>query len=812
MPAVTQTAPDLLGGVSKQTDDKKRLNQVSEALNVMPDPTFGMLKRNGLKFSFVLKKDDGTDFEEDDLKDAAWFFVVQGERNAFFGCIKDKDIHAWDAIKGNKITIDNQGGDYLTGTKPEDYHFRTIQDVTYVTNKLINAEISDKTTYEYNRYGTVILKSVEYGANYSVRLNNDTYTYKTRNADDLADDSTDRLDANEILSGIKGKIPSGTWDVTVLKNSLEIKKKDGKGFTLGCIGGIANTALECFQDEVGAINRLPIESIDGRWVKISNYIGDEDDYYVKFDTSTMEWKEAPAFETEISFKGETLPHELIIKSDTEMEFKPAEWKDRLVGDDETNPTPSFVGHPIRCTFFYNNRFGMLSEDNVIMSVANDPFNFWHKSALTQVDSDPIDVQATSVRPTTLFGVLPSPQGLQLFARRQQFILVSGQDSVLTPSNVTIRSQSAYEMYEFIEPEDMGTRDVFVSRVPAYTRMFTMQQRGFEETPIVIDASKVVTEWIPDDITLLGSDPQNSMAALASRHSKDAYIYKFYNNGEQDLFQSWVQWKMPGSIQAFNIVNDMFICVTSQGNQYTSGLISINDVPLGVQTSPDVSSTPCLDLYVKPTVTYDDLTNITTFDTGYNHVDGLTPIMVWTPATGNALENQTIYDLVGNYDGDIHEGPEQASGYWTELDVTDGNFTLVGDWTEYANNMIVGYKFDYEVELPKFYYYKDREGNAKDYTARLNISRVKFAIGKTGAVTFKLKAQGSDEWVDIQHVSEANYYLANTAPVESEYMFTVPVHQNNMNFNLKVTSDLPYPVSLVSMTWEGQYTPRFYRRT
>ena len=35
------------------------------------------------------------------------------------------------------------------------------------------------------------------------------------------------------------------------------------------------------------------------------------------------------------------------------------------------------------------------------------------------------------------------------------------------------------------------------------------------------------------------------------------------------------------------------------------------------------------------------------------------------------------------------------------------------------------------------------------------------------------------------------------------MFTVPVHQNNMNFNLKVTSDLPYPVSLVSMTWEGQ---------
>ena len=100
----------------------------------------------------------------------------------------------------------------------------------------------------------------------------------------------------------------------------------------------------------------------------------------------------------------------------------------------------------------------------------------------------------------------------------------------------------------------------------------------------------------------------------------------------------------------------------------------------------------------------------------------------------------------------------------------------------------------------------------DFSAHLNISRVKFSCGKSGAVTFKLKAQGSSEWIDIQAVSDANYYEANTLPIKSEQQITVPINQRNMNFNLKVTSELPFPVSLNSMMWEGMYTPRYYRRS
>ena len=159
---------------------------------------------------------------------------------------------------------------------------------------------------------------------------------------------------------------------------------------------------------------------------------------------------------------------------------------------------------------------------------------------------------------------------------------------------------------------------------------------------------------------------------------------------------------------------------------------------------------------------------------------------------------------------------QDQGYWakaierTELGTGYRYFEVKGDFSSYADGIVVGYNYDFEVTLPKFYY--RRNETTTDYTAQLTVSRVKFSVGRSGAVQFKLKAQGSSEWKDIQNNMEGDYYSSDTNPVKSEEIFTLPIHQRNTNFDLKVTSNFPYPVSLVSMMWEGTYAPRFYRRT
>ena len=75
MPAVTQLIPSFLGGVSRQTDDKKLENQVVDIINGHPDPTDGLVKRTSMAYLYSLKKTDGTEFTGDELKDAFGFML-----------------------------------------------------------------------------------------------------------------------------------------------------------------------------------------------------------------------------------------------------------------------------------------------------------------------------------------------------------------------------------------------------------------------------------------------------------------------------------------------------------------------------------------------------------------------------------------------------------------------------------------------------------------------------------------------------------------------------------------------------------------
>ena len=92
MAAVTQTIPNFLGGVSNQPDDKKMPGQVKEALNVYPDPTFGLQKRPGLKFLKELT-DGSSAFDNNDLDNAKWFYYNAGSDEKYIGCIAVSYTH-----------------------------------------------------------------------------------------------------------------------------------------------------------------------------------------------------------------------------------------------------------------------------------------------------------------------------------------------------------------------------------------------------------------------------------------------------------------------------------------------------------------------------------------------------------------------------------------------------------------------------------------------------------------------------------------------------------------------------------------------
>ena len=132
-----------------------------------------------------------------------------------------------------------------------------------------------------------------------------------------------------------------------------------------------------------------------------------------------------------------------------------------------------------------------------------------------------------------------------------------------------------------------------------------------------------------------------------------------------------------------------------------------------------------------------------------------------------------------------------------------------DLTSVAAKVVVGWAYSYDIQLPITYFRSD--GKTADIAATVIINRYKFSMGLSGVCQFKLKSKGSDEWVNTAAVVDAQQYLANDVPLSNQSVITVPIHQRNSNFTLRVFSSSPFPVSLTSMMWEGNYSPRFYTR-
>jgi hypothetical protein len=858
MAAVTQRIDSYLGGVSKQSDDKMFPGQVRECYNGFPDATYGLTKRPGFRHITNLGTGDTYD-------DAKWFYIKRDDDEEYVGAIKGTTIDIWNAVTGNPCTVTYPDGTgYLTGTK-DNYKIITVQDTSIIINSAITVGVQAAPSWDPHRVASVEIQYVTSSTTYTVEITinsvTQTATYTTPNS----------ADANTILTNLESDINAMTGDhaqltVTRLANSLELVSTID--MDTHAEGGLDNKAMTVIEDEVATVSGLPLKSVQDRLVKIVNTDAAADTYWAKFvahDGVSGEgyWEETRDPAVSPGLDDATMPHELINTAVDTFIFKQISYEDRLVGDDETNSHPSFYENKISSGFFHNNRLGFLSKDNVIMSQSGDFYNFYFKSAQTTLESDPIDLSCSSIKPTSLHSALPTAQGVVLFSENQQFILFADA-GVLTPSLATVRAISNYEVDRFIEPVDVGTNLNFVTKTPGYSRVFSMVTKGQQENPQILDLSRVVKEWVSPDIDQLISSPQNSMTAMASQSLNEIFIFRYYNDGKENLMEAWCSWLMPGTVQFIETNADDMYAVTKQGNQFTLCKAALSQSPEQaiIVNNQGQRVNPCIDLYATASsVTYDSTTKVSKCYLPYNDVAALTPIIVIKGNTSSGTFVESGFTVT----------PERGS------DGTGPYFSVANkDLSSVASDVIVGFKYNFDVELPRTYF--RTEPRVSDFTANLTVARMKFSVGLSGMMSFKLQQTGrlpyeveftgdgstttfifnkydlkyvdrSDvkvsvngvnrtdfsftndttivfgtapaanavikfyitEWFSVQPVIEANTYLANDVPLDSGTVFTIPIHQRTENFRLKMFNNSPFPVAVNAMMWEGNYTPRFYRR-
>jgi hypothetical protein len=611
------------------------------------------------------------------------------------------------------------------------------------------------------------------------------------------------ISIEEILKVYETAIKGALSGATVQRFSNSIEVKSPTPFTMEAQAGQNSLGARVLTDRADNISQLPADSIDGRVILIANSNNtDKDDYYVKFvadngSSGKGHWLETIKPGASPGVEPSTMPHQLLNTAPGVFKFEPIDWEPRLVGDDESNKHPSFIGDTIQQSFFYSNRLAFLSGDNVIFSVAGEYFNFYHSTALTQVAADPIDLSVSSIKPGVLHGVMPVAQGLALFSDRQQFLLQS-QSGAITPTNVSIKTISNYEMDEYVDPVEMGSEIIFISKTPSYTRVLNMVTKGQESNPDVQDIGRIVADWIPKEVDQLISSPQNEFFTIASRDSNELYMFRSYREGENKLLSAWVRWRMAGKVKYIFVSKDNMYFVLWKDNQYQLCVADLNQSTKEnlLVASDGTRVDPRLDLWAivnNTNITYDRPTRTSKVYVPYTPSLTTKPLVVTAPSPAAKQAEKSGY-----YSSVLSVGKDATGDY----------YLVQGNLTSTADRVVVGYTYDFDVELPTVYFQQE---NGSDFPGSLTIARYKFAVGFSGELNFKVKTLGRDEWLDRQPTQDANYYNADVNPIRNYSMFTLPIHQRAEHHNVRLVSDTPFPTALISMTWEGNYSPRYYQR-
>jgi len=645
---------------------------------------------------------------------------------------------------------------------------------------------------------TVTLDSASQNFNYTIRVEDHESTQVNATISSNGDgvirpeptpfDADTAVTADTIIGGIIADLPSG---ITGKHIGNGIYFSSSNPFQLEVV---EDDLMRSFQSSVNDVQNLPNQCKHGYIVKVSNALrAEEDDYYLRFDGQNN--KDGSGSWSECAKPGiaKTLTNmPLVIQrtASTTFTVKQFGYADRRVGDNTTNPLPSFHNSRINKVLFFRNRLALLSGENVITSRPGTLGNpdFFIETALTISASDPIDISAASMFPSELFDGIETNTGLVVFSTNQQFLLASD-DTVLNPDTAKLRSISTFNYNETIAPISLGTTIAYIDNSGKFSRFNEMANVRREGEPAIVEVSKVVPSLLPKDIDLLTNSRENSMILMGKTGSDDVFGYKYFQVSEQRQQAAWFKWKLNNPLIYHFIINDEYFFLDSD--------YYLQSVKL-VQTEND------------PSIVQDETEFLL-------HVDNHTTI---SGGSFNAATNTTTFSGVGwlntvttpNHDLVIIDTNNTASriGRYAKPTVSGTTLTVVGNWS--SATLVIGYIYPYEVKFPRFYATTNVAGKSRtDVNSSLVLHRLKIHFGKIGLYETTLKRVGKPDYTEVYESTQLDEYDVSDAPYLDEFIQTIPVYERNTNVDVILKSSHPAPATLRALSWEGDYTNRFYKR-
>lgn len=807
MGLVSQSVKNLKGGISQQPDILRFAEQGSEQINAWSSETEGLQKRPPTLF---IKQLGARDY----LGNAPLIHMInRDEKEQYYVVFTGTGIKVFD-LNGKEYAVKGDMTYVKTNAPRDTLRMVTVADYTFIVNKSWQVKNRpDKSTggnFDPKKDCMIAVRGSQYGRSIKITING------TVRADFTLQDGSDAfhsrtISTDKVIGYIVKQMTTGALDKEIQDNWLNsynkttpltgwtVQARDGYVYVAAPSGQAINSILtsDGYSDQlvypvthyVQSTSKLPLTAPDGYYVKV---VGEAestaDEYYLKFNQTSKVWKEAIGWNTTLGFNKTTMPHALVRLADGSFELKVLDWVDRQAGDEETNPDVSLVDNYVSDVFFYRNRLGFLSGENIILSRTGKYFTLYPPSVATLSDDDPIDVAVSHNRISTLKYAVPFSEELLLWSDQAQFVLTAS--GVLSSKTVELNMTTEFDVSDKARPFGIGRGIYFASPRASYTglmRYYAVQQTTSVKS--AEDMSAHVPNYVPNGVySIKGSGTENFVSILTSGAPHKIFFYKFLYMDEEAVQQSWSHWDLGSNVEIMacdSIGSIMFIVARNGTNVF---MTRVNFT----KNTQDFSGEPYR-LFIDHKTRYTIPSNSFNEDNYNTKVD-------FRNAYGMGLQRGDVYVVT-------KEGValkfEEPTGGWGNAPVV----YLNGDWRN--QEVFLGFAINFRYVFSKFLIKKTAEdgSTATEDIGRLQLRRAWVNYENSGA--FDIEVENSSR---LFSYTMAGARLGSSALRAGRLnvgtgQFRYPIAGNAVLNEVRIISDHTTPLNVIGCGWEGNYVRR-----
>lgn len=827
---VSYSIPNLIQGISQQPDALRDPSQGEVQINGMSSLVDGLRKRD---CSRALRR-----VSDASLGDAVFHSILRDQDEQYLVVITTTAIRVFALDGTERAVVAPFGWSYLATVAPSpgtvasrDIRAATIADFTFISNvqrrPAMAASIAPATARPAAHEALVWVKAANYGQTYRLSVNGTTATLQTAVAAVVVSAGStveNRISTAEIADGLMVAL-AGVAGVTITRVGSVLHLTSASTITLAASDARANADITAITRSVQAFTDLPTIAPEGYQVEIVGDPGNRfDGYHVQFvpraGAGTFgegAWEETVAPGQLYELDAASMPHLLVRLPGGGFYFGPANgsvqdgitlptWGQRTAGNSVTAPNPSFIGHAIQDVFIHRNRLGLLADENVVLSRSASFFDFFPETVTTVLDSDPIDIAASSARVSTLRYAVPFQDELIIFSDQVQFRF-SASETTLTPSSAQITVLTQYEMDVRCRPLQVQGEIVFCQADGQWSRFraFTVQAAGTALVGNAADLTTNASSFIPSGVRqLAGNDIGNVWVALSDKvgYADRLYVYKyFYRNtgsGAEKAQASWSYWEFgTTNILAALCVRETLYMLS----EYPDG-VWLEELRLTDRLN-DPSPSPYPLLLDRLVSTTTDTPAVVRVASGvYSKTRNTT---TWTLPYQIAAPTQAWSGYSESQNGGILLGSASS-----------GNTIVArGDWTQ--KDIFFGEAYTFFYRFTRFKYYRDAAGGR--VAGNVQRSQIRYAnirYSKTPYFRVRVSAERRQSAFYVfdgtvlrsRHSvlgSELNGSSELEVPQLLEGVFRVPILSRGDTAMVDLINDTPHPCAFSGCDWVGVVT-------